>query len=118
MMYPHVGPPGFNNYVTNGPPQPAPRPPASEEPWVEIVEQPKSRGLRFRYECEGRSAGSVPGETSTNDHRTYPTIKVCPLLITLNYNTLHLIFFNECSIYFYFCLYGQSNYKTTCDIWV
>lgn len=76
MMYPHVGPPGFNNYVTNGPPQPAPRPPASEEPWVEIVEQPKSRGLRFRYECEGRSAGSVPGETSTNDHRTYPTIKI------------------------------------------
>lgn len=45
-------------------------------PWVEIVEQPKSRGLRFRYECEGRSAGSVPGENSTNDHRTYPTIKV------------------------------------------
>lgn len=48
----------------------------NESPYVEIIEQPKSRGLRFRYECEGRSAGSVPGENSTNDHRTYPTIKV------------------------------------------
>lgn len=50
----------------------------AENPWVEITEQPKSRGLRFRYECEGRSAGSVPGENSTNEHKTYPTIKVSP----------------------------------------
>ncbi|KAK6998444.1 nuclear factor-kappa B [Biomphalaria glabrata] len=49
---------------------------AASTPYVEILEQPKSRGLRFRYECEGRSAGSVPGENSTNDHRTYPTIKI------------------------------------------
>ncbi|GFR69641.1 transcription factor Rel [Elysia marginata] len=55
---------------------PMPISPQNEAPWVEIIEQPKSRGLRFRYECEGRSAGSVPGENSTNDHRTYPTIKV------------------------------------------
>uniref|UniRef100_A0A0B6ZMJ5 RHD domain-containing protein n=1 Tax=Arion vulgaris TaxID=1028688 RepID=A0A0B6ZMJ5_9EUPU len=58
------------------PQQPAPPPPQAENPWVEIIEQPKSRGLRFRYECEGRSAGSVPGENSTNEHRTYPTIKI------------------------------------------
>lgn len=97
MMYPPVVPPGFNYGPPGGAPPPAPRPPvneepwgeivehpanaprppaANEEPWVEIVEQPKSRGLRFRYECEGRSAGSVPGENSTNDHRTYPTIKI------------------------------------------
>ncbi|BFZ06799.1 hypothetical protein BsWGS_09838 [Bradybaena similaris] len=56
-------------------PQPPPLAPAPA-PWVEITEQPKSRGLRFRYECEGRSAGSVPGENSTNEHRTYPTIKI------------------------------------------
>ncbi|RUS74561.1 hypothetical protein EGW08_017667 [Elysia chlorotica] len=55
---------------------PPPVSPQNEAPWVQILEQPKSRGLRFRYECEGRSAGSVPGENSTNDHRTYPTIKV------------------------------------------
>lgn len=57
-------------------PQPSHQHVQNGAPWVEIVEQPKSRGLRFRYECEGRSAGSVPGENSTNDHRTYPTIKI------------------------------------------
>ena len=46
-------------------------------PWIEIVEQPRARGLRFRYECEGRSAGSIPGESSTADKKTFPTIKVC-----------------------------------------
>ncbi len=50
--------------------------PVRQEPWVEIMEQPKSRGIRFRYRCEGRSAGSIPGEKSTTETRTYPTIKV------------------------------------------
>lgn len=44
--------------------------------YVEIVEQPKSLGTRFRYKCEGRSAGSIPGERSTDSNRTYPTIRV------------------------------------------
>ena len=44
--------------------------------WTEIVEQPKQRGLRFRYECEGRSAGSIPGEKSTQDRKSFPTIKI------------------------------------------
>jgi len=44
--------------------------------FVEIVEQPASKGLRFRYECEGRSAGSIPGVHSTCDNKTFPTIKV------------------------------------------
>uniref|UniRef100_A0A8V5GNU3 Uncharacterized protein n=1 Tax=Melopsittacus undulatus TaxID=13146 RepID=A0A8V5GNU3_MELUD len=44
---------------------------------VELLEQPRSRGLRFRYRCEGRSAGSIPGEHSTdNSTRTHPTIRV------------------------------------------
>ena len=47
-----------------------------EDPWVEILEQPKARGLRFRYKCEGRSAGSIPGEHNTPEHRTYPKIKI------------------------------------------
>ena len=47
-----------------------------QKPHVEIIEQPKARGFRFRYECEGRSAGSIPGENSTAENRTYPTIKV------------------------------------------
>ena len=49
----------------------------SDEPWLEIIEQPKSKGIRFRYKCEGRSAGSIPGEHSTNEHKTFPSVKVC-----------------------------------------
>ncbi|XP_075425934.1 transcription factor p65 isoform X2 [Ascaphus truei] len=45
-------------------------------PYVEIIEQPKQRGMRFRYKCEGRSAGSIPGEHSTDTSKTHPTIKV------------------------------------------
>lgn len=49
---------------------------SSNDPWVEITEQPRQRGLRFRYQCEGRSAGSIPGENSTNENKTFPTIKI------------------------------------------
>lgn len=45
-------------------------------PFLVIVEQPKPRGLRFRYECEGRSAGAIPGENSTPENRIYPTVKI------------------------------------------
>lgn len=45
-------------------------------PYVEIIEQPASKALRFRYECEGRSAGSIPGVNSTSENKTFPTIKV------------------------------------------
>ncbi|KAM5183074.1 transcription factor p65 [Callospermophilus lateralis] len=45
-------------------------------PYVEIIEQPKQRGMRFRYKCEGRSAGSIPGERSTETTKTHPTIKI------------------------------------------
>lgn len=43
---------------------------------VRILEQPASKALRFRYECEGRSAGSIPGVNSTPENKTYPTIQV------------------------------------------
>ncbi|XP_006122239.1 proto-oncogene c-Rel isoform X1 [Pelodiscus sinensis] len=46
------------------------------EPCVEIFEQPRQRGMRFRYKCEGRSAGSIPGERSTDSNKTYPSIEV------------------------------------------
>lgn len=55
----------------------APAEPAQASgPYVEIIEQPKQRGMRFRYKCEGRSAGSIPGERSTDTTKTHPTIKV------------------------------------------
>ncbi|KAG7333988.1 hypothetical protein KOW79_002395 [Hemibagrus wyckioides] len=47
-----------------------------EEPCVQIFEQPKQRGMRFRYKCEGRSAGSIPGERSSDNNRTYPSIQI------------------------------------------
>uniref|UniRef100_A0A3B5A745 RELA proto-oncogene, NF-kB subunit n=1 Tax=Stegastes partitus TaxID=144197 RepID=A0A3B5A745_9TELE len=45
-------------------------------PFIEIIEQPKPRGMRFRYKCEGRSAGSIPGEKSNDTTKTHPAIKV------------------------------------------
>ncbi|KAG1925051.1 transcription factor RelB [Pimephales promelas] len=32
--------------------------------------------MRFRYKCEGRSAGSIPGEKSNDTTKTHPAIKV------------------------------------------
>ncbi|NWQ80171.1 REL protein, partial [Columbina picui] len=46
------------------------------EPYIEIFEQPRQRGMRFRYKCEGRSAGSIPGEHSTENNKTFPSIQV------------------------------------------
>ncbi|XP_018357417.1 PREDICTED: embryonic polarity protein dorsal isoform X1 [Trachymyrmex cornetzi] len=48
----------------------------SEQPRVEILEQPASKALRFRYECEGRSAGSIPGVNSTPENKTFPSIRI------------------------------------------
>uniref|UniRef100_A0A8C8SS37 RELB proto-oncogene, NF-kB subunit n=1 Tax=Pelusios castaneus TaxID=367368 RepID=A0A8C8SS37_9SAUR len=47
-----------------------------EPPKLVITEQPKQRGMRFRYECEGRSAGSILGESSTDASKTLPTIEL------------------------------------------
>jgi len=48
----------------------------SLEPSIEITEQPKQADLRFRYKCEGRSAGSLLGEHSVGERKTFPAIKV------------------------------------------
>uniref|UniRef100_A0A8U8B1G6 Uncharacterized protein n=1 Tax=Geospiza parvula TaxID=87175 RepID=A0A8U8B1G6_GEOPR len=52
------------------------------KPRLVITEQPKQRGMRFRYECEGRSAGSILGENSTESNRTLPTTGPCPVAVT------------------------------------
>ncbi|XP_025410633.1 embryonic polarity protein dorsal-like isoform X2 [Sipha flava] len=49
---------------------------STNSPYIEIIEQPASKALRFRYECEGRSAGSIPGVNSTTENKTYPTIQI------------------------------------------
>ena len=57
---------------------------AKKHAYVKITEQPASKGLRFRYECEGRSAGCIPGVSSTNDKKTFPTIQVNTYLISID----------------------------------
>lgn len=47
-----------------------------DKPMLLVVEQPKERGMRFRYECEGRSAGSILGASSTDVNKTLPAIEV------------------------------------------
>ncbi|KAK1786234.1 hypothetical protein P4O66_017592, partial [Electrophorus voltai] len=47
-----------------------------EKPELVVVEQPKERGMRFRYECEGRSAGSILGASSTDVSKTLPAIEL------------------------------------------
>jgi len=46
------------------------------KPWVEVIEQPKSTAMRFRYQCEGRSAGTILGVNATIAQKTYPSIRV------------------------------------------
>lgn len=51
-------------------------PPPYIEPTIRIVENPRENSLRFRYECEGRSAGSLQGVTSTASNKTFPSIEI------------------------------------------
>ncbi|KAF7646944.1 hypothetical protein LDENG_00180270 [Lucifuga dentata] len=46
-------------------------------PFLQIIEQPKQRGFRFRYGCEGPSHGGLPGASSEKNRKTYPTVKIC-----------------------------------------
>uniref|UniRef100_H3CQM9 RELB proto-onco, NF-kB subunit n=1 Tax=Tetraodon nigroviridis TaxID=99883 RepID=H3CQM9_TETNG len=45
-------------------------------PRLLVVEEPKQRGMRFRYECEGRSAGSILGASSTETNKTQPAVEI------------------------------------------
>uniref|UniRef100_A0A672Q6Q7 Nuclear factor kappa B subunit 1 n=1 Tax=Sinocyclocheilus grahami TaxID=75366 RepID=A0A672Q6Q7_SINGR len=46
-------------------------------PYLRIVEQPKQRGFRFRYGCEGPSHGGLPGASSEKNRKSYPQVKIC-----------------------------------------
>ncbi|KAM9323765.1 nuclear factor NF-kappa-B p100 subunit [Gastrophryne carolinensis] len=49
---------------------------ATNGPYLAIIEQPKQRGFRFRYVCEGPSHGGLPGASSEKGKKTYPTVKI------------------------------------------
>ncbi|XP_040016996.1 transcription factor RelB-like isoform X2 [Gasterosteus aculeatus] len=46
------------------------------KPRLVVLEEPKERGMRFRYECEGRSAGSILGASSSETSKSQPTIEI------------------------------------------
>ncbi|XP_056297594.1 proto-oncogene c-Rel isoform X1 [Pseudoliparis swirei] len=46
------------------------------KPKLVVLEEPKERGMRFRYECEGRSAGSILGASSTETNKSQPAIEI------------------------------------------
>ncbi|XP_077103665.1 nuclear factor NF-kappa-B p105 subunit isoform X1 [Siphateles boraxobius] len=46
-------------------------------PCLRIIEQPKQRGFRFRYGCEGPSHGGLPGASSEKNRKSYPQVKIC-----------------------------------------
>ncbi|XP_034453801.1 nuclear factor NF-kappa-B p105 subunit isoform X2 [Hippoglossus hippoglossus] len=48
----------------------------ADGPFLQILEQPKQRGFRFRYGCEGPSHGGLPGASSEKNRKTYPTVKI------------------------------------------
>ncbi|XP_030046614.1 nuclear factor NF-kappa-B p105 subunit [Microcaecilia unicolor] len=48
----------------------------TDGPYIQIVEQPKQRGFRFRYVCEGPSHGGLPGASSEKNKKSYPQIKI------------------------------------------
>ena len=66
----------INGISANMPPQQSHQSNNETTPYATILEQPASKALRFRYECEGRSAGSIPGANSTSDNKSYPTIQI------------------------------------------
>ncbi|KAK1875803.1 Nuclear factor NF-kappa-B p105 subunit [Dissostichus eleginoides] len=48
----------------------------ADGPYLQIIEQPKQRGFRFRYGCEGPSHGGLPGASSEKNRKTYPAVKI------------------------------------------
>ncbi|XP_036406863.1 nuclear factor NF-kappa-B p105 subunit-like [Megalops cyprinoides] len=48
----------------------------ADGPYLQIIEQPKQRGFRFRYGCEGPSHGGLPGASSEKNRKSYPQVKV------------------------------------------
>ncbi|XP_056659122.1 nuclear factor NF-kappa-B p105 subunit isoform X4 [Monodelphis domestica] len=56
---------------------PAEIPLQTDGPYLQILEQPKQRGFRFRYVCEGPSHGGLPGASSEKNKKSYPQVKIC-----------------------------------------
>ncbi|XP_063893668.1 proto-oncogene c-Rel isoform X1 [Helicoverpa armigera] len=71
----YTGPAGYRSAMAPAPQPNARGARAPNVPRVEIIEQP-ARYRRFRYFTEVDSAGSIRGEHYTEEHKTYPTIRI------------------------------------------
>ena len=49
---------------------------------VQILEQPAENKHRFRYKSEGRATGTLLGESSSDEIKTYPKLKVIGYQVT------------------------------------
>ena len=49
---------------------------ALENVQVRILEQPAENKHRFRYKSEGRATGTLLGENSTDETKTYPRLEI------------------------------------------
>lgn len=49
---------------------------AAQDTRIEIVEQPDSKAIRFRYECEQRSTATILGERTVDGVKSYPAIRI------------------------------------------
>ena len=49
---------------------------SDQKPFVRILEQPKGNSLRFRYQTEGKGAGTLQGQHSTPVMKTFPKIQI------------------------------------------
>lgn len=75
--HPHQGSPQpQRNNLHQQSSSPFPNQTGAGVPYVKIIEQPAGNKLRFRYECEGRSAGALHGVNYNPDNKTYPSIQI------------------------------------------
>ncbi|CAJ0929350.1 unnamed protein product [Ranitomeya imitator] len=74
--------------------------PKTPEPKLIIVEQPKQRGMRFRYQCEGRSGGQYPRrKAAPKNTKTVPAIAVRTMLLFLNCEGIHGVEVKVCLVW-------------------
>ena len=61
---------------------------------VRIIEQPAENKHRFRYKSEGRATGTLLGENSTDDLKTYPKVKIVGYQVDIYFHKIRIITHN------------------------
>ena len=56
---------------------------------VRIIEEPAENKHRFRYKSEGRATGTLLGENSTDEIKTYPRLQIRGYQVLLIFKTYY-----------------------------